>query len=116
MGPRLRLRGVPGSADTGPSPAGTAQPAGYSWRIQTGSGAGMRLQPGQPQDRPWSLWKRDKRQQVPRGVGNQAGAEIRMGEGAPKGLHSIKASLNGGFCFLICMDSIKTSKVGKTHP
>lgn len=41
LGPGLRLGGAPGSAGTGPSRAGIARPAGCSWRIQTGSGAGM---------------------------------------------------------------------------
>lgn len=88
VGPWLRLGGAPGSAGTGPSRAGTARPAGYSWRIQTGSGAGMWLQPGQLRGQLWSLRGSDKRQQVPRGVRNQAGAQIRMGEGGPRGSHA----------------------------
>lgn len=63
----------------------------------------MWLQPGQLQGQPWSLWESDKRQQVPRGLGNQAGAKIRTGEGGPNGLHSIKARLELGALFSFCI-------------
>lgn len=80
MGPWLRLAGAPGSADTGPSQADTAQPAGCSWRIRTGSRDGRRLQPGQLRGRPWSLQESDKRQPQPLGSQGQPGAAIRTNE------------------------------------
>lgn len=96
---RLRLGGAPGSAGTGPSRTGTAPAAGCSWRIRTGSGAGRWLRPGQRLGPPWSLWESDKRQQVPRGAGSQAGAEIRPREGGPSSVHSIQAGLQRGALF-----------------
>lgn len=73
VGLRLRLGRAPGSAGTGPSQAGSAPPAGCSWRIQTGNRAGMRPQPGQLQGQLWSLWEGDKRQLSPRGVLHRQG-------------------------------------------
>lgn len=63
----------------------------------------MWLQPGQLQGQPWSLRESDKRQQLPRGVRNQAGAEIREGEGGPRGWYGIKARIEWGALYSSCI-------------